>query len=88
MAAALLLGCGMYALAGTPTRAANSGTSRAPRETGEITGKVFFRGTKPQLRPIRMGKDSVCTSLHSKPVYPQDGQVNSRIPPPGFLEEQ
>jgi hypothetical protein len=77
MALALLLGCGMFAAAATPARAAKSRTPRAAGNTGTITGKVYFHGQKPQLRPIQMGKDSVCTSLHTKPVYPQDGQVNS-----------
>ena len=53
----------------------------APRpqsaDTGQIAGTIYFQGKKPVLHVINMGKDSVCASLHSAPVYSQDGQVNA-----------
>lgn len=57
---------------------AKTGARPAPpaAETGGIAGSVFYRGPKPQLRPIPMAKDPVCASLHSHPLYPWDGAVN------------
>src|ERR1039458_908608 len=45
--------------------------------TGVITGKVYFHGTPPQLRPILMDKDPVCASEQSGTVLPEDGRVNT-----------
>ncbi len=44
---------------------------------GTIAGTIYFQGKKPALHVINMGKDSVCESLHSGPIYPEDGQVNA-----------
>lgn len=45
--------------------------------TGEITGKVLFEGTKPQLREIHMNKDPECVRENQgRVVYQQDGAVN------------
>lgn len=45
--------------------------------TGEISGKVYFHGKPPELRPISMDKDPVCASELSGQVLPEDGRVNS-----------
>ncbi len=45
--------------------------------TGGITGKVYFRGKAPELRPISMDKDPVCASRQSGETLPEDGRVNS-----------
>jgi plastocyanin len=76
IALALLVGgtCLAGALAAQAAPAAKKPQSG---NTGEITGKIYFHGQKPQLHAIDMGKDSVCTSLHTGPVYAQDGQVNA-----------
>jgi len=42
-----------------------------------ITGKVYFHGKAPELRPLSMDKDPVCASSQSGEVLPEDGQVNS-----------
>ncbi len=75
MALAMAFVFGMGATAAGAARAA--ARPARPADTGQITGTVNFRGQKPVLRPINMGKDSVCATLHTGPVYPQDGQVNS-----------
>ena len=50
----------------------------AQEATGEITGKVLFEGTKPQLREIYMNKDPECVRENQgRVVYQQDGAVNS-----------
>lgn len=54
----------------TETKAAQAGSS------GEITGKVYFKGNKPRRLPLDMAKDPVCQSEHSGTVYAQDGAVN------------
>lgn len=62
---------GINARAGaTAARAAQAGT-------GDIAGKVNFRGTPPQLRPILMTADSVCASEQSGAALPDDGRVNA-----------
>ena len=49
-----------------------------PATVGEITGVVKFDGAVPHPRMIRMGQDPVCQKAnHDKPVYFQDGEVNS-----------
>ena len=45
--------------------------------TGQITGKIYFKGARPKLARIDMKKDPVCASEHSGTVYAQDGAVNS-----------
>ncbi len=65
----LLTACGL--LAARKTRA-----GPAAAETGAIAGSIYYRGPKPQLRPIPMKGDPVCASLHATPMYPQDGRVN------------
>jgi plastocyanin len=52
-------------------------SSSSASETGGITGKVYFHGTPPQLRPILMDKDPVCASEQSGTVLPEDGRVNT-----------
>ncbi|MDE3135006.1 MAG: carboxypeptidase regulatory-like domain-containing protein [Acidobacteriota bacterium] len=77
MALALFVGCGAF-LAGSVTAGAATGAKRPQSSNrGEITGKIHFQGPKPQPHPIDMGKDSVCASLHTGPVYAQDGEVNA-----------
>ncbi len=70
-----LFGCGIFAAAATPHLPVQSGAR--PDSTGGITGKVYFRGPKPKLNPVRIPRHSACASLNSKPLYPQDGQVNA-----------
>lgn len=43
---------------------------------GEISGKIYFKGDKPKLLPLNMGKDPVCQSEHTGTVYAEDGAVN------------
>ncbi len=43
---------------------------------GQITGKIYFKGSRPKLARIDMKKDPVCVSEHSETVYAQDGAVN------------
>jgi len=69
VAAALSVGTAMAA-----HRRASAADSPA---TGQITGKIYFKGVKPKLARINMGKDPVCVSEHSGTVYAQDGAVNS-----------
>ncbi len=45
--------------------------------TGEIVGKVSFRGAPPQLHPLLMTSDPVCASEQSGVVLPEDGRVNA-----------
>jgi plastocyanin len=45
--------------------------------SGEIAGKVYFKGEAPRLRRIMMDKDPVCASLHPEGVLPEDGRVNT-----------
>ena len=45
--------------------------------TGEISGKVYFRGDAPQLHRVLMDKDQVCVSEQSGTVLPEDGRVNT-----------
>jgi hypothetical protein len=63
------------------TSRARAGTARQSNpsvsQTGEISGKVYFRGKAPELRPIVMDKDSVCASEQSGTVLPEDGRVNT-----------
>src|ERR1035437_4648731 len=60
--------------------------SQAPRPasaasqaaTGEITGKISFRGTRPRRAPIDMSKDNYCQrASQGQTIYSEDGEVNS-----------
>ncbi len=44
---------------------------------GGISGTIHFQGKMPELRPINMDKDPVCTSGQSGTVLPEDGRVNA-----------
>jgi len=46
-------------------------------DAGGISGKVYFQGKAPALRPIVMDKDQVCASEQSGTVLPEDGRVNA-----------
>lgn len=45
--------------------------------TGEIAGRVSFKGAAPKLEQIVMDQDPVCAARHANPAYEQDGEVNS-----------
>ncbi|MGH9730096.1 MAG: carboxypeptidase regulatory-like domain-containing protein [Candidatus Acidiferrales bacterium] len=72
----VFLGFGAVVLAGivkaSPPQAGNAASG-----TGEIAGKIYFKGTAPKLLPLDMGKDPVCVSEHSAAVHSQDGAVNN-----------
>jgi len=72
----VFVGLGTVLLAGI-VKAAPPQAGNAASGTGEIAGKIYFKGTKPKLLPLDMGKDPVCVSEHSATVYAQDGTVNS-----------
>ena len=74
---ALLAGCGTFLACSVTARATTAPKPSQTSTAGQITGKIYCHGDKPQLHPIQMGKDSVCAPLHTGPVYPQDGQVNA-----------
>jgi plastocyanin len=81
-AAAVILVAGVSAMANLPARAGagaavEKSSNASEAGAGEITGKVFFRGEAPHLRPILMAKDPVCASLHPEGVLPEDGRVNA-----------
>lgn len=44
---------------------------------GQISGKVYFHGKAPELRPFSMDKDPVCASELAGEALPEDGRVNS-----------
>lgn len=79
LGAAVLLGAigiGMDARVGAaPTKGPQAGASASG--TGDIAGKVNFRGTPPQLRPLLMTSDPVCASEQSGVALPEDGRVNA-----------
>ncbi len=60
-------------LAGGFGRAVMAGASG----DGGISGKIYFHGKAPELRPILMDKDPVCASEQPETVLPEDGRVNS-----------
>ena len=62
----------MLLLAGPNVKVAARAT-----DSGRISGKVYFQGKAPALRPIAMDKDPICTSEQSGPVLPEDGRVNA-----------
>jgi plastocyanin len=48
-----------------------------PADGSGISGKIYFKGKAPELRPISMDKDPVCASEQSGTVLPEDGRVNA-----------
>jgi plastocyanin len=48
-----------------------------PADGGGISGKVYFHGAAPSLRPIVMDKDTVCASEQSGTILAEDGRVNA-----------
>ncbi|HEV2183180.1 MAG TPA: hypothetical protein VGR39_05805, partial [Candidatus Acidoferrales bacterium] len=72
----VFLGLGS-AMSGGVAKASPPHAGKSASGTGEIAGKIYFKGTKPKLLPLDMGKDPVCVSEHSATVYAQDGAVNS-----------
>lgn len=76
VAAAILLAAGVSVLANSAVRA-NSRRAAQGGGSGEIAGKVYFKGEAPRLRRIMMDKDPVCASLHPEGVLPEDGRVNT-----------
>ncbi len=73
-AAAVLLATGAAVMMNPSVRASAKAQGGA---SGEITGKVYFKGEAPRLRRIMMDKDPVCASLHPEGVLPEDGRVNA-----------
>ena len=62
-------------LAGSPP---GSRGQAAKGAAGQITGKVLFEGTRPELQQIYMNKDPECVRENQgRTVYVQDGAVNS-----------
>ena len=60
--------------AGGAPRPASAASQAA---TGEITGKVFFRGNRPKRAPIDMSKDDYCQRAgQGQTIYTEDGEVN------------
>ena len=64
------------------TRTATANSSAAARGAGqnsggEISGKIFFKGTPPKRGVLDMSSDPVCAGEHSQPVLAPDGEVNS-----------
>ena len=51
-------------------------TGNTTNGTGEIAGKIYFKGTKPKRLSLNMDKDPVCVSEHSAAIVAQDGAVN------------
>ena len=64
------------ALLGTAMAAGRRTAGAASASTGQITGEIYFKGVRPKLARINMGKDPVCVSEHSETVHAQDGAVN------------
>jgi len=75
-AAVVLLAAGAAVMMNSPVRA-NSRRAAQGGGSGEIAGKVYFKGEAPRLRRIMMDKDPVCASLHPEGVLPEDGRVNA-----------
>ena len=45
--------------------------------SAQMSGRIYFKGTKPKLARIQMDQDPVCAAEDTEPVYVQDGAVNS-----------
>ena len=60
--------------AGHPSAAASNGKANLPSQgaTGEITGKVSFKGIRPKRIRISMAQDPVCARMHQSPFYLED----------------
>jgi plastocyanin len=72
------LGIGLAAIAAMALAATLGAQVKAGAAGGnEITGKVYFHGKAPELRPISMDKDPVCASELTGDALPADGRVNS-----------
>lgn len=54
--------------------AAQSGIDQA--STGQVTGRILFKGDAPRLASIMMDQDPVCASEHNSPARVEDGTVN------------
>lgn len=79
IAALLLTGCGQQEAAAPAGKAIASDPPATPIDqatAGEVTGKVVFAGTKPELKRILMAKDPVCEERHTEPLFTEDGEVN------------
>ncbi len=75
-ATVVVLAAGLTAMMNSSVRA--SGRAKAQSgASGEIAGKVYFKGQAPRLRRIMMDKDPVCASEHPEGVLPEDGRVNA-----------
>ncbi len=74
----LMVRSSCQAPAGRP-RSTTAGDAKADlpsqRATGEITGKVSFKGTRPKRVRIFMEQDPVCARGHRGPVYLEDYEV-------------
>jgi plastocyanin len=44
---------------------------------GDVTGKVFFKGSVPKPVRIQMNADPRCSALHKTPVYTEDVVLNA-----------
>jgi plastocyanin len=77
-AVAFLSGTAYSRQGAAPAKSAGQASAAAQGATGEITGKVFFRGTPAKRAPIDMSKDDYCDrALQGQTIYPEDGAVNS-----------
>jgi plastocyanin len=74
--AAVLLAAGAAVMMDSSVRA-SSRKAEQGGGSGEIAGKVYFKGEAPRLRRMMMDKDPVCASLHPEGVLPEDGRVNA-----------
>lgn len=78
LTAAFLVIWGVQAKTSLAAPVARSQGNSAKGETGEITGKIAFEGTKPKRQEIYMNKDPECVRENQgRTVYVQDGAVNS-----------
>lgn len=77
--AALLSGTGYSRQGAAPVKTASQAQRPASAAaTGEITGKISFRGTRPKRAPLDMSKDDYCErASQGQTIYPDDGAVNS-----------
>ena len=78
--AILVAGPGQQEKPAPAETAALTGQQATPTDqaaVGEITGKVVFTGTPPELRRIFMNKDPFCEAAHNEPLYAEDGKVNN-----------
>jgi plastocyanin len=80
LTAILLVGQGQQGRA-EPAEAAASASQQVatPDQAamGEVTGRIFFAGTRPELSRIAMDNDPFCEAAHSEPLFAEDGKVNN-----------